>query len=47
MEMAEDLMDGNKNSMTGLQNAEICSDKDTKMKGPVESHSYRAPMEAL
>ncbi|RLW06913.1 hypothetical protein DV515_00004292 [Chloebia gouldiae] len=47
MEMAEDLMDGNKNSMTGLQNVEICSDKDTKMKGQVESHSYRAPMEAL
>ncbi|XP_036237218.1 potassium channel subfamily K member 17-like isoform X2 [Molothrus ater] len=46
-EMAEDLIDGNKNSMTGLQNAEICCDKDTKMKGPVESHSYTAPTEAL
>lgn len=45
--MAEDLMDGNKNSMTGLQNADICCDKDTKMKGPVDSHSYTAPTEAL
>ncbi|XP_056343338.1 potassium channel subfamily K member 17 [Oenanthe melanoleuca] len=26
--MAEDLMDGNKNNMTGLQNVEICTDKD-------------------
>uniref|UniRef100_A0A8D2PG29 Potassium two pore domain channel subfamily K member 17 n=1 Tax=Zosterops lateralis melanops TaxID=1220523 RepID=A0A8D2PG29_ZOSLA len=47
VEMAEDLMDGSKNSVTGLQNAEICSDNDTKMKGPVESHSYTAPTEAL
>ncbi|XP_039425455.1 potassium channel subfamily K member 17 isoform X1 [Corvus cornix cornix] len=46
-EMAEDLMDGNKNSMTGLHSAETCSDKDTKTKGPVESHSYTAPTEAL
>ncbi|KAM4787390.1 potassium channel subfamily K member 17 isoform 1-T1 [Cyanocitta cristata] len=46
-EMAEDLMDGNKNSMTGLHSVETCSDKDTKTKGPVESHSYTAPTEAL
>ncbi|XP_068865924.1 potassium channel subfamily K member 17-like isoform X1 [Aphelocoma coerulescens] len=46
-EMAEDLMDGNKNSMTGLHSAETCSDKDTKTKGPVESHSYTVPTEAL
>uniref|UniRef100_U3K8S6 Potassium two pore domain channel subfamily K member 17 n=1 Tax=Ficedula albicollis TaxID=59894 RepID=U3K8S6_FICAL len=26
--MAEDLMDGNKNNITGLQNVEICTDKD-------------------
>ncbi|XP_053919609.1 potassium channel subfamily K member 17 isoform X1 [Cuculus canorus] len=46
-EMAEDLMDGNKNSMTGLHNVEICNDKDTKPKGPDESHTYTAPTEAL
>ncbi|XP_054135885.1 potassium channel subfamily K member 17-like [Melozone crissalis] len=46
-ETAEDLTDGNKNDMTGLQNVEICCDKDTKMKAPVESHSYTAPTEAL
>nr|XP_026646919.1 potassium channel subfamily K member 17 [Zonotrichia albicollis] len=46
-ETAEDLTDGNKNSVTGLQNVEICCDKDTKMKAPVESHSYTAPTEAL
>lgn len=45
--MAEDLMDGNKNSMTGLHNVEICNDKDTKPKGPDESHTYTAPTEAL
>lgn len=47
METAEDSMDGNKNSVTGLQNTEICSNKDTKMKRPVESPSYTAPTEAL
>ncbi|XP_074676751.1 potassium channel subfamily K member 17-like [Strix aluco] len=46
-EMAEDLMDGNKNSMTGLHDVEICNDKDTKTKGPAESHTYTAPTEAL
>ncbi|XP_057225869.1 potassium channel subfamily K member 17 [Malurus melanocephalus] len=46
-EMAEDLMDGNKNNMNGLHNVEICSDKDTKTKGPVESHTYTAPAETL
>ncbi|KAM7117801.1 potassium channel subfamily K member 17 [Ciconia maguari] len=46
-EMAEDLMDGNKNSMMGLHDADICNDKDTKPKGPDESHTYTAPTEAL
>ncbi|XP_065689228.1 potassium channel subfamily K member 17 [Patagioenas fasciata] len=46
-EMAEDLMDSNKNSMTGLHNVESCNDKDTKTKGPDESHTYTAPTEAL
>ncbi|XP_051638868.1 potassium channel subfamily K member 17-like [Manacus candei] len=38
-ERAEDLMDGNKNSMIGLHNVDICNDKDTKTKGPGESHT--------
>ncbi|XP_074945236.1 potassium channel subfamily K member 17 isoform X2 [Phalacrocorax aristotelis] len=46
-EMAEDLIDDKKNSMTGLHNAEICNDKDTKPKVPDESHTYTAPTEAL
>ncbi|XP_010135087.1 PREDICTED: potassium channel subfamily K member 17, partial [Buceros rhinoceros silvestris] len=43
----EDLMDGNKSSMTGLRSVEICNDKDPKPKGPNESHTYTDPTEAL
>lgn len=46
-DMTEDLMDGNKSSMTGLHNVEICNDKDRKPKGPNESHTYTDPTEAL
>jgi len=38
-EMAEDLMDGDKNSVSGLHDVEICNDKDTKTKGSDESHT--------
>uniref|UniRef100_A0A672URI6 Potassium channel domain-containing protein n=1 Tax=Strigops habroptila TaxID=2489341 RepID=A0A672URI6_STRHB len=44
--MAEELVDGNRNSTTGLHDMEICNDKDTKMKGPDEPHTYTAPAEA-
>lgn len=40
-------MDGNKSSMTGLHNVEICNDKDPKLKGPNESHTYTDPTEPL
>uniref|UniRef100_A0A8C3CMB3 Potassium channel subfamily K member n=1 Tax=Cairina moschata TaxID=8855 RepID=A0A8C3CMB3_CAIMO len=46
-ELAEDLMDDGKNSMTGLHDVESCNDKDTETKGPDECHIHTAPAEAL
>lgn len=45
--MAEDFVDDNKNNMTGLHNVEMGNDKDTKLKGPDESHTYTVPAEAV
>lgn len=45
--MAEDLMDGNKNNMPGLQNVEICTDKDKNERTSWISFlhsSYRSPL---
>ncbi|XP_027309827.2 potassium channel subfamily K member 17 [Anas platyrhynchos] len=46
-ELAEDLMDDGKNSMTGLHDVESRNDKDTETKGPDECHIHTAPAEAL
>nr|XP_025978789.1 potassium channel subfamily K member 17 [Dromaius novaehollandiae] len=46
-ELSEDLMDGKKNSVTGLDDVESCSGKDTKQKDQTEWHIHTAPTEAL
>ncbi|XP_035178453.1 potassium channel subfamily K member 17-like [Oxyura jamaicensis] len=46
-ELAEDLMDDGKNSMTGLHDVESCNDKGTETKGPDECHIHTASAVAL
>ncbi|XP_025889827.1 potassium channel subfamily K member 17-like [Nothoprocta perdicaria] len=45
--VVEDLMDGNKNTMTGLDDVENCNGKDPKQKDQTEWHMQTAPTEAL